>query len=85
MPKNDREDKPIVFDSYDMSPVWLGTGASKRPAWFYFTENELSPGAIRVTSSAISTPFLEFLTDSAIISEVFFGDDGLFDGVHAAH
>jgi len=48
LPKNDREGKPIVFDSYDMSPVLLGTGKSKRNAWFYFTENELTPGAVRV-------------------------------------
>ena len=48
LPKNDRDGKPIIFDSYDMTPVWLGTGASERPAWFYFTENELSPGALRV-------------------------------------
>lgn len=48
LPKNDREGKPIVFDSYDMSPVLFGTGKSKRTAWFYFTENELTPGAVRV-------------------------------------
>ncbi len=47
LPKNDREGAPIIFDSYDMSPVWLGTGDSDRKFWFYFTENELSPGAIR--------------------------------------
>jgi len=48
LPKNDREGKPIVFDSYDMSPVLFGTGKSARKAWFYFTENELTPGAARV-------------------------------------
>jgi arylsulfatase len=48
LPKNDREGKPIIFDSYDMSPVLFGTGKSKRAAWFYFTENELTPGAVRV-------------------------------------
>jgi arylsulfatase len=48
LPQNDREDQPIIFDSYDMSPVWLGEGASERKDWFYFTENELSPGAVRV-------------------------------------
>ena len=26
LPKNDREGKPIIFDSYDMSPVLFGTG-----------------------------------------------------------
>jgi len=48
LPKDDREGKPIIFDSYDMTPVWTGTGKSERPAWFYFTEDELSPGAARV-------------------------------------
>ena len=48
LPTEDREGKPIIFDSYDMTPVWEGTGQSKRPAWFYFTENELTPGAVRV-------------------------------------
>lgn len=48
LPEKDREDQPIIFDSYDMTPVWEGTGKSTRPAWFYFTENELTPGAARV-------------------------------------
>ncbi|GGI52836.1 arylsulfatase [Oxalicibacterium solurbis] len=48
LPTNDRDGKPIIFDSYDMSPVLFGTGKSERKAWFYFTENELTPGAVRV-------------------------------------
>ena len=48
LPKNDRENQPIIFDSYDMTPVLLGTGPSPRHEWFYFTENELTPGAARV-------------------------------------
>jgi arylsulfatase A-like enzyme len=48
LPKKDREGQPIIFDSYDMSPVLFGTGKSDRKAWFYFTENELTPGAARV-------------------------------------
>jgi arylsulfatase A-like enzyme len=48
LPKNDREGQPIIFDSYDMSPVLFGTGKSDRKTWFYFTENELTPGAVRV-------------------------------------
>ncbi|MCC6848432.1 MAG: arylsulfatase [Deltaproteobacteria bacterium] len=48
LPDKDREGKPIVFDSYDMSPVLFGTGQSARKSWFYFTENELTPGAARV-------------------------------------
>jgi len=47
LPDNDREGKPIIFDSYDMTPILFGTGPSPRTSWFYFTENELSPGAIR--------------------------------------
>jgi len=30
-----------------MSPILFGTGKSERKTWFYFTENELSPGAMR--------------------------------------
>jgi arylsulfatase A-like enzyme len=48
LPTNDRENKPIIFDSYDMSPLLFGTGRCARNSWFYFTENELSPGAARV-------------------------------------
>ena len=48
LPEKDREGQPIIFDSYDMSPVLFGTGKSARNDWFYFTENELSPGAARV-------------------------------------
>ena len=47
LPEKDREGQPIIFDSYDMSPVLFGTGKSARNSWFYFTENELSPGAVR--------------------------------------
>jgi arylsulfatase A-like enzyme len=48
LPEKDREGQPIIFDSYDMSPVLFGTGKSARENWFYFTENELTPGAARV-------------------------------------
>ncbi len=48
LPDKDREGKPIIFDSYDMSPVLFGTAKSPRNSWFYFTENELTPGAARV-------------------------------------
>ena len=48
LPTKDREGQPIIFDSYDMSPVLFGTGKSPRNEWFYFTENELSPGATRL-------------------------------------
>ena len=47
LPENDRAGQPIIFDSYDMSPILFGTGKSERKSWFYFTENELSPGAVR--------------------------------------
>jgi arylsulfatase A-like enzyme len=48
LPDKDREGKPIIFDSYDLTPVLFGTGKCPRTSWFYFTENELSPGAARV-------------------------------------
>jgi arylsulfatase len=48
LPEKDRDGQPIIFDSYDMTPILKGTGKSDRKAWFYFTENELTPGAARV-------------------------------------
>jgi len=48
LPDKDRAGQPTIFDSYDMSPVLFGTGKSARKTWFYFTENELTPGAARV-------------------------------------
>jgi hypothetical protein len=48
LPPSDREGKPIIFDSYDLSPVLFGTGQSPRTSWFYFTEDELTPGAARI-------------------------------------
>jgi arylsulfatase len=50
LPEKDRAGQPIIFDSYDMTPVLLGTGPDPRKEWFYFTENELSPGAVRVNN-----------------------------------
>ena len=47
LPDRDRERQPIIFDSYDMSPILFGTGNSAQESWFYFTEDELSPGAFR--------------------------------------
>ncbi len=34
LPEKDREGQPIMFDSYDMTPVLTGTGKSARNAWF---------------------------------------------------
>lgn len=48
LPEKDRDGEPIIFDSYDLSPVLFGTGPCPRNSWFYFTENELTPGAARV-------------------------------------
>jgi arylsulfatase A-like enzyme len=47
LPEKDRDGQPTIFDSYDMTPVLFGTGKSPREEWFYFTEDELSPGAFR--------------------------------------
>ena len=41
--QNDREGKPIIFDSYYLTPVLFGKGKSPRESWFYFTEDELTP------------------------------------------
>ena len=48
LPTEDRAGKPIIFDSYDMSNILFNEGEPLRRKWFYFTESELSPGAIRV-------------------------------------
>jgi arylsulfatase len=48
LPEKDRDGQPTIFDSYDMSPVLFGKGKSERKNWFYYTEDELSPGAVRV-------------------------------------
>ena len=47
LPEKDREGQPIIFDSFDISPVLFGTGKCPRDFWDYFTENELAPGAVR--------------------------------------
>lgn len=50
LPAEDREGQPMIFDSYDMAPILFGDvdGEWRRPAWLYFTETELMPGAIRI-------------------------------------
>jgi arylsulfatase len=50
LPTADREGQPMMFDSYDLSPVLFGAGKSPRNTWFYFTEDELSPGAVRYSN-----------------------------------
>ena len=50
LPENDLEGNPTIFDSYDLSPVFLGTGPDPRNSWYYFTELDLTPGAIRVNN-----------------------------------
>jgi len=47
LPENDLAGQPTIFDSYDMTPVLFGTGKCPRDTWYYFTENELLPGAVR--------------------------------------
>ena len=47
LPEKDLEGQPMIFDSYDISPLLFGTGKSARETWDYFTENELLPGAVR--------------------------------------
>lgn len=47
LPTKDKDGEPMIFDSYDMSNVLFDEGKPLRDTWFYFTENELAPGAIR--------------------------------------
>lgn len=47
LPTKDRAGEPMIFDSYDMSNVLFNEGDPLRNDWFYFTEIELAPGAIR--------------------------------------
>ncbi len=49
LPTVDREGKPTIFDSFDLTPMLTGqTKESPRKNWVYVTENELSPGAVRL-------------------------------------
>ena len=47
-PSNNKQPEPIIFDSIDMSNVLFECGKPIRDRWFYFTEAELSPGAVRI-------------------------------------
>ena len=47
LPTKDRAGVPMIFDSYDMSNILFNKGEPLRNDWFYFTEIELAPGAIR--------------------------------------
>ena len=46
LPENDREGKPIIFDSYDMSPVLFGTGKSRAQVLVLLHRERASPGAV---------------------------------------
>jgi arylsulfatase A-like enzyme len=48
LPKEDREGQPTIFDSCDQTALLTGDGPSTRDHWFYMTETELIPGAIRL-------------------------------------
>lgn len=48
LPTKDRAGVDMVFDSYDMANILFKKGKPLRDRWFYFTENELSPGAARI-------------------------------------
>jgi len=47
LPKLDRAGEPIYFDSINQLPVMLGKEKDVRTKWYYFTEQELAPGAVR--------------------------------------
>ncbi len=65
LPEKDLEGKPMVFDSYDISPVLFGTGPDPRETWCYFTENELLPGACAITTTNSSSTCAA-ITDSRL-------------------
>jgi arylsulfatase A-like enzyme len=48
LPTEDTEGKPTIFDSCDQTAVLTGTGPSTRDTWYYMTETEELPGAIRI-------------------------------------
>jgi arylsulfatase A-like enzyme len=48
LPTEDRNGEPTIFDSYDQTQLLTGDGPSTRDHWFYMTETELIPGAIRM-------------------------------------
>jgi arylsulfatase A-like enzyme len=48
LPTEDREGQPTIFDSFDQTALLKGTGPSTRDHWFYMTETELIPGAVRL-------------------------------------
>lgn len=49
LPTKDQDGVPMIFDSYDMTPLFTGENKDfEREAWYYGSEDELEPGAIRV-------------------------------------
>ena len=48
LPTEDRDGQPTIFDSCDQTALLTGTGPSTRDHWFYMTETELIPGAVRL-------------------------------------
>ena len=49
LPTKDQEGKPTTFDSYNMTPLLTGENDKyERKEWIYFTEQDVTPGAIRV-------------------------------------
>ena len=48
LPTEDREGQPTMFDSCDQTALLKGDGPSTRDHWFYMTETEMIPGAVRV-------------------------------------
>jgi arylsulfatase A-like enzyme len=48
LPTEARDGVPTIFDSCDQTALLTGAGPSTREHWFYMTETELIPGAIRL-------------------------------------
>ena len=47
LPTEDRDGKPTIFDSCDQTALLRGTRPSTRDTWFFMTETEEIPGAVR--------------------------------------
>ena len=48
LPTEDRDGEPTIFDSCDQTDLLTGAGPSTCDHWYYMTESELIPGAVRL-------------------------------------
>ena len=55
LPEKDLEGQPMIFDSYDMSPLLFGTGKSARETWDYLLRTSCYPERSATTTSSFSS------------------------------